>query len=295
MIALTAGARMVAAWGGTSMARGAEARWKRSRRSCPRAAGAGRTAQPSRVGRHPARITPSARRSTRSRLRRTTASRANRVHRRGRPASDRVVRPLGLWFWGKVWTLVAWCELRGISGCSGSTGSATSRFWTPTRRTRSGPCGLLPERGRPETLELGARNRSAACQALGGRSKSSCQASMQASASSMSTTTASGLGRRARASASWHDLPRQDDAGVLAALAQRDHQTFQRVDRVIARTAQPDDGRGRRAPDGRRSRRVPVPEAVPRPSRCGETGRPPSSRRAYALRPARRRTPPRCR
>lgn len=25
----------------------------------------------------------------------------------------REVRPLGLWFWGKVWTLVAWCELRG--------------------------------------------------------------------------------------------------------------------------------------------------------------------------------------
>ena len=27
-------------------------------------------------------------------------------------ASERVVRPLGLWFWGKVWTVVAWCELR---------------------------------------------------------------------------------------------------------------------------------------------------------------------------------------
>lgn len=26
--------------------------------------------------------------------------------------SDRIVWPLGLWFWGKVWTLVAWCELR---------------------------------------------------------------------------------------------------------------------------------------------------------------------------------------
>ena len=26
--------------------------------------------------------------------------------------SDRTVRPLGLWFWGRVWTLVAWCELR---------------------------------------------------------------------------------------------------------------------------------------------------------------------------------------
>ncbi|WP_246671447.1 WYL domain-containing protein, partial [Mesorhizobium sp. B2-4-12] len=23
-----------------------------------------------------------------------------------------IIRPLGLWFWGKVWTLVAWCEMR---------------------------------------------------------------------------------------------------------------------------------------------------------------------------------------
>ncbi|MGB3317345.1 MAG: YafY family protein [Albidovulum sp.] len=27
-------------------------------------------------------------------------------------ATQRIVRPLGLWFWGKVWTLIAWCELR---------------------------------------------------------------------------------------------------------------------------------------------------------------------------------------
>jgi predicted DNA-binding transcriptional regulator YafY len=27
-------------------------------------------------------------------------------------ASDRVVRPLGAFFWGRTWTLVAWCELR---------------------------------------------------------------------------------------------------------------------------------------------------------------------------------------
>lgn len=26
--------------------------------------------------------------------------------------SHRIVWPLGLWFWGKVWTLVTWCELR---------------------------------------------------------------------------------------------------------------------------------------------------------------------------------------
>lgn len=28
-------------------------------------------------------------------------------------ASIRVVRPLGLYFWSGVWTLVAWCEMRG--------------------------------------------------------------------------------------------------------------------------------------------------------------------------------------
>jgi len=27
-------------------------------------------------------------------------------------ATSRDVQPLGLWFWGKVWTLLAWCELR---------------------------------------------------------------------------------------------------------------------------------------------------------------------------------------
>jgi predicted DNA-binding transcriptional regulator YafY len=27
-------------------------------------------------------------------------------------ATDRAVRPLGLWFWGRVWTLIAWCDLR---------------------------------------------------------------------------------------------------------------------------------------------------------------------------------------
>lgn len=27
--------------------------------------------------------------------------------------SSRTVRPLGLFYWGRVWTLIAWCELRG--------------------------------------------------------------------------------------------------------------------------------------------------------------------------------------
>ena len=28
-------------------------------------------------------------------------------------ASERTVRPLGCFYWGKVWTLAAWCEQRG--------------------------------------------------------------------------------------------------------------------------------------------------------------------------------------
>ena len=27
-------------------------------------------------------------------------------------SAERTLRPLGLYFWGKVWTLAAWCELR---------------------------------------------------------------------------------------------------------------------------------------------------------------------------------------
>ena len=28
-------------------------------------------------------------------------------------ASERTIRPLGCFYWGKVWTLAAWCEHRG--------------------------------------------------------------------------------------------------------------------------------------------------------------------------------------
>ena len=33
-------------------------------------------------------------------------------HDLGGEASRRTVRPLGCFYWGKVWTLSAWCELR---------------------------------------------------------------------------------------------------------------------------------------------------------------------------------------
>ncbi len=36
-----------------------------------------------------------------------------RYHDVSGDASERVVRPLGCFYWGKVWTLSTWCELRG--------------------------------------------------------------------------------------------------------------------------------------------------------------------------------------
>ena len=64
----------------------------------------------------------------------------------------REVRPLGLWFWGKVWTLVAWCELRddfrafridriasvvhGRPHLQAGTRQAARRFLSPRRDER---------------------------------------------------------------------------------------------------------------------------------------------------------------
>jgi predicted DNA-binding transcriptional regulator YafY len=49
------------------------------------------------------------------------------------------VRPLGLWYWGKVWTLVGWCELR-----------TDFRVFRIDRIASAGPTGMAfkPERGK---------------------------------------------------------------------------------------------------------------------------------------------------
>ena len=54
-------------------------------------------------------------------------------------ATGRRVRPLGLWFWGKVWTLAAWCELR--------TDFRTFRLDRIESILETGE-GFRPERGR---------------------------------------------------------------------------------------------------------------------------------------------------
>lgn len=112
VVALVAGARMVQSFGGAAMARAAaEAMVKigavlpepergRLRRTEIHAAGD---------------ALPDAIRVMLDRLDATVeARRVLRLGYRDEDGRDTVrdVRPLGLWFWGRVWTLVAWCELR---------------------------------------------------------------------------------------------------------------------------------------------------------------------------------------
>jgi predicted DNA-binding transcriptional regulator YafY len=69
-------------------------------------------------------------------------------------ASTRTVQPLGLYFWGRVWTLAAWCELRTDfrsfrldrirnprlgEPFAQETGKTLDDFLARMRETRSGP------------------------------------------------------------------------------------------------------------------------------------------------------------
>ncbi|RVT84144.1 YafY family transcriptional regulator [Rhodobacteraceae bacterium CCMM004] len=111
--ALTAGARLIRAWGGASMARAAEEALIKVAAVLPEAVqrAAGRVE----IHAFASEMTD----ALRDRLDTLEgAVEARRVltldYRRADGAESlRRVHPLGLWFWGKVWTLVAWCELRG--------------------------------------------------------------------------------------------------------------------------------------------------------------------------------------
>ncbi|NRB00058.1 MAG: YafY family transcriptional regulator [Rhodobacteraceae bacterium] len=113
IVALTAGARMMRAWGGLDMARAAEEALIKIEAVLPEAererAGAVEV-----YASDPGRIDEATRRKldalekashTRTRLK------LDYVDADGATTS-RPVRPLCLWFWGSVWTLVAWCEMR---------------------------------------------------------------------------------------------------------------------------------------------------------------------------------------
>ncbi len=111
--ALVAGARMIRSFGGADMALAAEEALTKIEAVLPEALRA--SAAGVAIDAHDAGALSDKDRAMVDRLDRATADhlKVTLVYRdaEGRP-SERTVRPLGLWFWGKVWTLIAWCELR---------------------------------------------------------------------------------------------------------------------------------------------------------------------------------------
>ncbi len=113
IVALVAGARLIRAWGGLEMARSAEEALIKIDAVLPDTARD--KARGVQIHAFQMRELDDA---TRARIDKIEHA----VDRRTRLTLDyadasgtptrRPVRPLGLWFWGKVWTLVGWCELR---------------------------------------------------------------------------------------------------------------------------------------------------------------------------------------
>ncbi len=113
IVALVAGARMLRSWGGAAMAAAAEEALIKIGAVLPEAEAARAQEVKVHAIAYP-QISDALRRridhleraaETRLRLHITYAD-AEGI------ATARTIRPLGLWFWGKVWTLIAWCELR---------------------------------------------------------------------------------------------------------------------------------------------------------------------------------------
>lgn len=112
IVALVAGARLIRAWGGAGMARAAEEALVKIEAVLPPDARV--QAQSVQIRSIAPEMTDSLRAlldrveqavDARMRIRLSYADKDGQV-------SARIIRPLGLWFWGKVWTVVAWCELR---------------------------------------------------------------------------------------------------------------------------------------------------------------------------------------
>ncbi len=111
VVALVAGARLLRAWGGQAMARAVEEAMVKIAAVLPET----ERARAAEVQIHAFSAESAA---TRARLDLLDAAVERRI-RLGIAYADaegretaRTIRPLGLVFWGRVWTLVAWCELR---------------------------------------------------------------------------------------------------------------------------------------------------------------------------------------
>lgn len=112
VVALVAGARLIRAWGGVKMAQSALAALDKIESVLPEESQA--QVQQVEIHARSNEITDAVRVS----IDKLEESSANRKCLRiqysdsKQENTQRVVQPLGLWFWGKVWTLVAWCRLR---------------------------------------------------------------------------------------------------------------------------------------------------------------------------------------
>ncbi|MFQ6551405.1 helix-turn-helix transcriptional regulator [Aestuariibius insulae] len=113
IVALVGGARMIQAWGGTEMAAGADAALKKIAAVLPSDAKRRIDGVHVHAMRMP-RQTPDMAAAL-DRIETATEGRQRLsfdYQDEAGAETRRTVRPLGLWFWGQVWTLVGWCELR---------------------------------------------------------------------------------------------------------------------------------------------------------------------------------------
>lgn len=113
IVALVAGARLIRAWGGHDMAKAAEEALVKIRAVLPEPERA--RAEAVQVHAFPMPQLDDATRARLDRIERAVDERTRLILAYADAegvVTQRPVRPLGLWFWGKVWTLVAWCELR---------------------------------------------------------------------------------------------------------------------------------------------------------------------------------------
>lgn len=112
VVALVTGARMVRAWGGAAMARAAEEALVKIEAVVP-------DTEKARIARTeihaPVMNISKQARECIDTLNAAVESRSVLTldyRDESGTGTTRDVRPLSLWFWGKVWTLIAWCELR---------------------------------------------------------------------------------------------------------------------------------------------------------------------------------------
>ncbi|MEM9974719.1 MAG: YafY family protein [Pseudomonadota bacterium] len=112
IVALVAGARILKAFGGAAMARGAEEALVKIEAVLPEAER--RRARGVPIHAFSWEISDDFRERLDAVEAAVEARRFLDIEYRDREAAPttRRIRPLGLWFWGKVWTLIAWCDLR---------------------------------------------------------------------------------------------------------------------------------------------------------------------------------------